>query len=350
MDNAITITDEARCAQIVTEIKTIQKATMRTLLASSCEIGRLLTEAKDKVGHGSFGAWLEDNFQYSQTTANNLMRLYQNYGDRAQMDLFFDGEDRMAVFGSLTPSQALALLPLPESERVEFVETHDMESTSVRDIEAEIKARREAEERAEALEKELTEAKNALEGKDDERDAALEDLEETHRAAFAEKQREWDDRLAELQEALDNAKESADEKKLAEEKKQIKQKAEEAAKKRFEKEKAEIEAKLTEEQKKTGELEKQIEEAAERARREAESEYMGKMLALEQRAKEAEAKAKAGNENLQKFSVHFGLFQQEYRTLVSIATSIGYSDAETAAKLKAGLSAILKGMTEEVGE
>ena len=59
------ITDGARVGEIVIEINAIRKQTMTQMLYASVEIGRLLCEAKEKVPHGSFGAWLSDNFSYS---------------------------------------------------------------------------------------------------------------------------------------------------------------------------------------------------------------------------------------------------------------------------------------------
>jgi hypothetical protein len=36
--------------------------------------GKLLLEAKDKVGHGNFGKWIEDNCSIDWRTANRYMR------------------------------------------------------------------------------------------------------------------------------------------------------------------------------------------------------------------------------------------------------------------------------------
>lgn len=40
------------------------------------EIGRRLQEAKDLVGHGGWTAWLEREFDWSQDTASNFIKLY----------------------------------------------------------------------------------------------------------------------------------------------------------------------------------------------------------------------------------------------------------------------------------
>lgn len=59
------------------------------------------------------------------------------------------------------------------------------------------------------------------------------------------------------------------------------------------------------------------------AARELEAEYNQKMLFLEQRAQKAESKlARAGNSTVQKFAVHFELFQNEYNTLKSLLSDL----------------------------
>jgi hypothetical protein len=40
-------------------------------------IGGALTDAKKIVGHGNFKKWIEDNLDFSYSTANNLMRVYE---------------------------------------------------------------------------------------------------------------------------------------------------------------------------------------------------------------------------------------------------------------------------------
>ena len=140
MDNIIVIRSPQ---EIAAEINAIRRRAARQLLEDSVEVGRLLVEAKSSVGHGEWGGWLEENFQYSSTEANNLMRLYEAYGTKEQIGLF--EEDRTAIFGRLNKSQAIALLGLPDSARAAFVEANPPEDLSVREWERRIEeARRQA--------------------------------------------------------------------------------------------------------------------------------------------------------------------------------------------------------------
>ena len=131
------ITSPERDEKIIAgEINAIKKQTTQICLRATIEVGRLLCEAKELVPYGSWGDWLRENVGYSQSNANNLMRIFREYGTGAQLDIF--SEDRLSIFEGITPTQALALTALPEPERREFVKTHDMDTTSVRDIQAEI--------------------------------------------------------------------------------------------------------------------------------------------------------------------------------------------------------------------
>lgn len=150
---------------IATEINTIKRQTQKIMLASSIEIGKRLTEAKDMIDHGAWGKWLQDNVNYSERTAQNLMRVYDQYGDKfgmTEMDsLFASGAPN--VFEELSYTQALALLSLPtDAEREEFVKENDVASMSTRELQEAIKARKEAEDRAIDAEKRAWEAKEKL--------------------------------------------------------------------------------------------------------------------------------------------------------------------------------------------
>ncbi|WP_144251287.1 DUF3102 domain-containing protein, partial [Mycobacterium tuberculosis] len=71
-------------------------------------IGGKLIEAKELVTHGEWGTWLQNNVNYSQSTANNFMRVATEYSDSQ-------------VFANLSYSQAVALLAVPSEEREQFV-------------------------------------------------------------------------------------------------------------------------------------------------------------------------------------------------------------------------------------
>lgn len=148
-----TVQDIRTAENIAIEINTIKKQTQKVMLSASIEIGRRLSEVKSLVPHGSWGDWLEQNVNYSERTAQNLIKIYDQYSDKG-MDALF-GND-LDAFAEISYTQAVALLALPTvDERKEFVETHDMETMSTRELQEAIKAQKAAEEKAEQLKEEL---------------------------------------------------------------------------------------------------------------------------------------------------------------------------------------------------
>jgi hypothetical protein len=59
-------------------IRTLSKRAITDII----EIGRQLTLAKELVGHGNWAGWLEKEFDWSEGTALNFMRVYQLAEDR----------------------------------------------------------------------------------------------------------------------------------------------------------------------------------------------------------------------------------------------------------------------------
>ncbi len=138
---------------LAAEIRTIKNQTGRMVLNASIEVGRRLTEAKAKLPHGSWGEYLKNEVDYSPSQAQNLMRVFREYGSDQQS--LFGGEAKSQTFGNLTYSKALSLLAIPdEAERERFAVENDVEHMSVRELNEALKARNEAEEKAAAAEDE----------------------------------------------------------------------------------------------------------------------------------------------------------------------------------------------------
>ncbi len=141
--------------------------------------------------NGEWGAWLKKELDYSQSTAQNFMRVFREYGDSQQS--LFGSAPKSQMFGNLTYSKALRLLAIPdEEEREKFVAENDVERMSIRELNEALKARNEAEERATVAQTEADQAKAAAkaaqEALDKQRDKAqrLQDaLSEANTAAQA---------------------------------------------------------------------------------------------------------------------------------------------------------------------
>ncbi|MGN7760480.1 DUF3102 domain-containing protein [Paenibacillus sp. 22594] len=136
---------------IAIEINSIRDQAQRILLSASVEIGRRLTEAKAMLPHGEWGNWLADSVDYKQSTANNLMNIFEKYGSD-QLSLFGDNTNSQA-FANLTYTQAVALLGVPDEEREAFVVENNVSEMTTRELQVAIKEKQQAEAEREAAEK-----------------------------------------------------------------------------------------------------------------------------------------------------------------------------------------------------
>ncbi len=197
------------------------------------EIGRLLCEAKASVPHGEWGEWLETNVAYSDSTAQNLMRIYRELSD-GQVDLL-TGKTQAELFAGLDYSQMIEVLKLPRDERARLAEDNDLAGMSSREIKALIKEKKALEEkvaaqddeivelmqakgkaemqiteeknRADSLEKAKAVAEDALKKADSEREKAVKAAEKSGKAQLKELQKE----LEELKKAPSSAEVSSEE-------------------------------------------------------------------------------------------------------------------------------------------
>lgn len=212
-------------ATVTAEIRAYQDAARRMAITYCIEVGRRLVEAKSMVDHGEWGTYLRDELGYSQSRANDLMRLFDAYAaDQIRLD---GAALKSQAFGNLSYTQALALLALPSDEaREEFVQTHDVAKMSTRELREELRRRNQGsrdeptrEELAERLDDALEEIReNGVALQDAEQKAAafrvqaegLEKIAAEHRAAEEAALREKEEAAAARADAERKAKEAAD--------------------------------------------------------------------------------------------------------------------------------------------
>ncbi|MBT2661926.1 DUF3102 domain-containing protein [Bacillus sp. ISL-45] len=146
---------------IATEINSIKEQTRKMFLFNSIEIGRRLVEAKHMVPHGEWGTWLQESVDYSQSTANNLMKIFEQYG-ADQLTLFGDNAKSQAL-GKLSYTQAVALLGIPDYEREDFIKENNVENMSTRELQQAIKEKQEMAKKLKEAEKRAQEEQKAKE-------------------------------------------------------------------------------------------------------------------------------------------------------------------------------------------
>lgn len=183
-------------AMIAGEINTIKEQVRATALSASVEIGKRLTEAKALVPEGEWIKWLKDNVDYSLRTAQNLMALFQEYGGGTGQSL-----------PHLSYTQAVMLLALPGDERAEFMESHDMDAMSTRDLKKELDALRGKQDEMQITMDQLITEKKALEAERDKANAALSSARQVSKGAM-DAEKALRDELAAAQAAAQKDKEA----------------------------------------------------------------------------------------------------------------------------------------------
>ena len=375
---------------LAAEIRTIKNQTGRMVLNASIEVGRRLTEAKAKLPHGSWGEYLKNEVDYSPSQAQNLMRVFREYGSDQQS--LFGGEAKSQTFGNLTYSKALSLLAIPdEEERERFAVENDVEHMSVRELNEALKARNEAEEKAAAAEDKvrglLQEAERLREELADQAQvykakltaADVETTEANRKAREAQealdKQREKAQRLQDALSEANTSAQAAEEEhtRLAQELEELRSRPAEADtaaveaarqaaiaemtekvdKAKDAKEKAEEKRKAAEEslkaaQKELADLKAKKPEVRELTQEEkdaltAEAVNKAKAEGAEQ-IRSLEKKLAAADPDVAKFKVRWNAWREDHQKMMDILNRIAQTNEEQAAKLRQAVKAALEQM------
>lgn len=313
-------------ALIAAEINDIKGQTRKMVLYNSIEIGRRLVEAKSLLNHGEWGEWLDNSVDYSQSTAENLMRIFDEYG--ADQITFLTDNAKSQALGNLSYTQAVALLGIPEEDREQFVKDNDIDNMTTRELQQAIKDLKLAQEEKEQAELDK------------------------------------DDALLKKKAAEDKAKSLVDEKdKLKKQMDEANKKAQEDLKKKsleIDKHKKELEGlnkKIKELETKSMEVNAgATDEDIEKIRTE-EAEKHEKELALlkvekdqaEKRIKELEVKAlQQNNAATLKYKVYFDLIVDNFNNLIKALSDVKDADTETHDRLKNATIGLLNKMFERL--
>lgn len=330
------------------------RALTASMLGNIIEIGRRMCEAKEMIPYGEFGKWIKENTGYSVSTANNFMRLFQEYGN--PQGCIFGAQVESQTIGKLSYSKALALLALPAEERETFVDENNVGDMSTRELKQALRERDEAIRRAEAaeqagegsalamaelqekldaaqtkignLERAEQEALNKFRDADQTADALLEELEELKKQPAAVD-------LEAVERAKEEAMEAANAVHRAQEKEasDAHKKAMEELKKQLDKQNAALELAVKQRDEAKGEMNK-----AALARAEAEKQAAALRNQLEAAKKTEQV---SGNKDIVEFNVYFQTAQGEMEKMGAVLDRLTDSgQAELAGKLKKAIAAL----------
>lgn len=337
-ENIIEATGIRDSHTIASEINILTRQAQSMALYFICEIGRRLKEAKAMLNHGEWGEWLEHEVSYSQSTAENYMRIQEEYGNE-QVSLF--GVPNSQAFENLEYTKLVALIAIPAAERADFAEQVDAEHISTRELQEKIKELQLEKEQSELEKREMQErldqqnTHNKLK-----QELILREKEDAEKKAQEEarKVEALENRIKELEKAEPEVSEDM----LA----GLRAEAEKAAK-------ANLQKKLDaakEKQKKAEQRVKDKEAELEEQKKALQAVADEKDAEVKKAEERAEALAKelklAGSQETVKFKLLFSAVQNNFRDLVGCLEKI--EDAETKNKLTAALKAVLENMKEQV--
>ena len=340
--------------QLGAEIRMYVDAGRRVSLLCGIEIGRRLVQAKEMLNHGEWLPWLEKETEFSDRSAARYMKLFDEYG--ASQQGLFGPETNSPTLSNLPISKALALLSVPESDRIDFAEEVDAEHISVRELEEKI---REREQKIEELRKgidnersrgdeairEKMEAENLLKTQD----GMLADA-NTRIAELTKLNKELESRPVEV--AVETVRDEAAiaaAAKEAEEK--ARKKAEEEAKKataEYEKTVNDLNAKLLKAEKERDKLKAKADSAGSEADAKiAEANKEAERIRAE--LEEAKKQLKASDADVAKFGVWFAQVQGDFMKMMEALQKVNEKNPETGEKLKTGAVTLLKSLLERMG-
>ena len=310
---------------ITSEIKILSRQFQVTLLANAVEIGRRLKEAKASLPYGQWSDWLKNEVEFSQSSANNFMRLFEEYGS-SHLSLS-PGEDSQ-TFANLPYSKALQLLAIPKDEREAFVEEHNVDELSVSELKQVIKERDEALAREKELKTTVEDLKNATKAVED-KDTELSIL----RGSLSELKKQCEDLKANETTLSEKLKAAQNDPKIPPATlKKLKNEAEEAAKK----------AADSASKKALEDVQKKLEAA--------EADKAAAVFAADQakqKLDEAERKLKTANPEVSAFKALFESMRTTAAELQRIIAQIKETDSDTAGKLELALKTFVSGFVED---
>lgn len=323
------------------------RALTASMLSNVLEIGRRMCEVKEMLPHGSFGAWIRENTGYSPSTANNFMRLFQEYG--ATQGSLFGTEANCQTFGNLSYSKALALLSVPTEDREEFVRDHDVEAMSTRELQQAIQERDRARAEAEAARQDSEGAALAMAELEDQLAEARTRIQNLERAEeeAARKAREAEETADAFQAELEQLKsqpvevavqvQDASAEQIAQARAEAAKEAQAAATAKARKDLAKADKELQSAQAQLEQANKALAKA--RAEREA---VQARAAELEQKlAAAGKRETVRGDPDLVEFQVHFQAAQEDVEKMKTVLDRVAAAGSgELAKKLRSAMAAL----------
>ena len=329
---------EKRTPELIgAEIRMYVDTGRRLSLLCGIEIGRRLAEAKEMLGHGEWLPWLERETEFSDRSAARYMKLFDEYG--ASQQGLFGPETNSPTLSNLPISKALALLSVPESDRIEFAEEVDAEHISVRELEKKIQER---EDQLKAAEQELKAVLQDQEGNE----KALNDARARIRELAALNE-ELEKRPVEV--AVETVRDEEAIREAAAAAKAEAEKQNERAQEGLKKQLADAEKKLAAAERERDKLKQSAESAGSEAQKKAD-EANREVERIRAELEEARKQLKASDSDVVAFGIWFNNIQSEWNSMMKELRNVEAKDAEKGAKLRAAVQQLMGFMQKDMGD
>jgi hypothetical protein len=312
---------EKRTPELIgAEIRMYVNAGRAITMLCGIEIGRRLVEAKDMLEHGEWLPWLERETEFSERSAQNYMKVFREYG-ALQMNLF-GPETNTKSFADLPITKALALLSVPESERIEFAEEVDAEHISVRELQQAIKEKEKEKEEAE------TRAKQA--------EKATEEI-RNEREALSLALKHAKDQVRELESRPVEVAVEKDEAAIAAAAKEAREQAEAEAAKKI----SGMETKLQKAEQDLEKAKKEAEHSGAAAKENIDA-MMKEKEFLQKQLEDAQKQLKTSAADVTAFGIRFNSLQEEFGYMIAELRKVRARDQETGEKLSKAVRELLE--------
>lgn len=330
-------------------------------------IGKRLIAVKEKLPHGEWLPWLEEKVEFSERSAQNLMRLAREWTNPHAV-------------ADLGMRKALTLLALPPDERETFIakahvvdgEEKTVAEMSTRELETAIQERDEALKNLHDAQEQLDQTRHTLQFERNERDIWKTKLDETqakldetqtslrgtlqdYNAAVSEL-KELKNRPVEIAVQVDTeAVERARREAVAETEARMKEQlaASEKAREKAEKAAKNARADAETEKSKTEEAVREAVREAETARDDALKDKASAEAELQKVRAELDEKSKLSDSDIALFVALFGQIQEQIKRLNGVLLKVSAKDPVKAENLKKSflsLADVLKNLAGEVAE
>lgn len=119
--NALDLEDKIVVQQKTEEIKVLIRRTAQDVF----DIGQKLSEIKIRLRHGHFGNWLKAEFEWSERTAQNFIRVYESFKSENFADLHFS-QTALYVLAAAPEEARLEAIELAKEKAIPLAEVKEI--------------------------------------------------------------------------------------------------------------------------------------------------------------------------------------------------------------------------------